>query len=220
MLSYFIVLTNYEKNKSFFSSLEEFMVLLEGSLFWFTGSPEVCVEESICLLESIECGFKEVTSCSSFTLTWSVTISNTSQLEYFLGCGGSNDTSTTRSRNESKNIYFKFIPNSNGSSLTGDFAWNGVRLSNLVTPITFPDWDEIQFSMNDSTFDGTLDFLGGFPSQTNVVFIVSDNNEGLESGSLSGCGLLLHGEDGEGFLLEFIFEEEIDDLELFKIWYM
>jgi len=48
-----------------------------------------------------------------------------------------------------------------------------------------------------------LDFLGDLDSETDVTIEVSDGNDGLESGSLTGLGLLLDGNDLHDLIGEF-----------------
>ena len=45
-----------------------------------------------------------------------------------------------------------------------------------------------------------------------MLVVVTYNDIGLKSGSLSCTGLLLDWADGEGFLFKFILKEEIDNL--------
>jgi hypothetical protein len=67
--------------------------------------------------------------------------------------------------------------------------------TDFISPISSSDWDEVQFSMDDSTFDSSLDLLGTLPSETDMTIIVSDDNISLKTGSLSSCCLLLNRED-------------------------
>lgn len=72
--------------------------------------------------------------------------------------------------------------------------------------------------MDDSSFDGSLHFLGAFPSQTDMTISISDTHVGLESGSLSGLGLLLDGFDLNDFFSHLLFdvlfgEEKVNDFE-------
>jgi len=48
-----------------------------------------------------------------------------------------------------------------------------------------------------------------------VSLLISNNNEGLESGSLSGSSLLLNGHDLHDLILQLSFKEVVDDLVLF-----
>jgi len=75
--------------------------------------------------------------------------------------------------------------------------------TDLGTPITSSDWDEVDLGINQSTLNGNLDFLGTLDTNTNVTRLVTSGNDGLESGSLTGLGLLLNGEDAHDLINEF-----------------
>jgi hypothetical protein len=64
-------------------------------------------------------------------------------------------------------------------------------VSNSVSPIASSDWDQVQFSINKSTLDGDLDFLGNFNSKSDVSILITNGNDSLESSSLTSLGLLL-----------------------------
>lgn len=68
-------------------------------------------------------------------------------------------------------------------------------ITDLVSPIASSDGHKGELSSNESTLDGDLDFLGELDSETDVTVLVTDGNDGLESGSLSSLGLLLDGHD-------------------------
>jgi hypothetical protein len=64
-------------------------------------------------------------------------------------------------------------------------------VTDLVTPIASSDWDQGELSSNEGTLDGNLDFLSELDTKTDVTILITDGNDGLESGSLTGLGLLL-----------------------------
>lgn len=64
-------------------------------------------------------------------------------------------------------------------------------ITNLVTPITSSNWNKLEFGMDKGTFDGNLDFFGNLNSKTDVTILISNNDDSLESGSLTGLSLLL-----------------------------
>jgi hypothetical protein len=100
-----------------------------------------------------------------------------------------------------------------GSRLAGNLARNGVGILNVVTPVTSSNGDDGQLGNDDGTSDGGSDFLGDLDTETDVTVKVTDGNESLESGSLTGRGLLLNGRDGHDFVLQG-GQELVDDLEL------
>lgn len=74
--------------------------------------------------------------------------------------------------------------------------------TDLVTPISLSDWDQVELGHNDGSLDGSLDFLVAFPSQSNVLLFITDDGESFESGSLTGLGLFLDGFDFHDFFLQ------------------
>jgi hypothetical protein len=70
-----------------------------------------------------------------------------------------------------------------------------VRLTEVGTPVTATDGENAQLGDDDGGTDGSSDFLGGLDTETNVALGVTDDNDGLEAGTLTGTGLLLDGLD-------------------------
>ena len=70
-----------------------------------------------------------------------------------------------------------------------------MRITKARTPITSTNWHNAQLSDDDSGTDGSRDFLGGLDTKTNVTLGVTDDNDSLEAGALTGTGLLLDGLD-------------------------
>jgi len=82
------------------------------------------------------------------------------------------------------------------------------------TPVSSSDWDELHLGVNEGTLDGNLDFLGDLDTNTTVTLSITGGDDSLESGSLTGLGLLLDGKDahdlvGESGLL--VGNESVDD---------
>ena len=65
----------------------------------------------------------------------------------------------------------------------------------ICTPVTATDGDDAEFCDDDGGADGGGDFLAGFDAETDVPFAVTDYDDGLEAGALTGAGLLLDGFD-------------------------
>jgi len=86
--------------------------------------------------------------------------------------------------------------------------------SDLVTPVSSSDRDDGELGEDDGSSDGGGDFLSAFDSESNVSIAISDDDESLESGSLTGSGLLLNGHDLHDFILDLAAEEPVDDLVL------
>lgn len=88
-----------------------------------------------------------------------------------------------------------------------------MRLTEVGTPVSSSDWDNGELGDDDGGADGGRDFLGGLDTKTNVALGVTDDNNGLEAGTLTGTGLLLDGLDLHDLILE-LGQEEVDDLVL------
>ena len=84
---------------------------------------------------------------------------------------------------------------------------------NLVPSVTSPHKDHKQLSQNDSTTNGGGEFLAALDAKSNVAVTVTNNNEGLETGMLSGTSLLLNGHDFHDLIFE-AGAELADDLVL------
>jgi len=97
-----------------------------------------------------------------------------------------------------------------------------VDTSDLVAPIASSDGEEGELGGDEGTLDGDLDFLGDLDSETDVTVVVTDGDNGLKAGSLSGLGLLLDGDDlhdlvgkGDGGTVSLgLGDEGVDDLVL------
>ena len=66
-----------------------------------------------------------------------------------------------------------------------------MRLTEVGTPVASAHGDDAQLGDNDSRADGRGDFLGGLDAEADVAVRVADDDDGLESRTLTGTGLLL-----------------------------
>lgn len=82
-----------------------------------------------------------------------------------------------------------------GTTLAGALDGERVRLTEVAAPVTSPDGDDGELGDDDGGTDGSGDFLGGLDTETNVALRVTDDNDSLETGALTGLGLLLDGLD-------------------------
>ena len=82
--------------------------------------------------------------------------------------------------------------NGDGSTLAGLLDGNGVRLTEVGTPVTTTDGHDGELRDDDGGADGRRDFLGRFDAETDVALAVTDDNNGLEARTLTGTSLLLH----------------------------
>ncbi len=70
-----------------------------------------------------------------------------------------------------------------------------MRFTEVGTPVASSDGKDGEFGDDDSGTNGSCDFFGGLDTETDVAFAVSNDHDGLESGTLTGTGLLLDGFD-------------------------
>lgn len=185
---------------SFFSELFDDGEVVFGLL------PKIWGEEFVSFDQSFVGGSEGVLSGVGHTFSGSVAIVDTCHLKNLLWSRGGNETGTSWGWDES---------NSDGTALAGDFHWDGVWLSDFVTPVALSDWDEVELGINDGTLNGSLDFFVDFASNTDVAVVVTNQNNAFESGSLTGLGLLLDRLDLHDFFLELSFKEGVDDLGFF-----
>lgn len=66
-----------------------------------------------------------------------------------------------------------------------------MRLTEVGTPVTTANGQNAELGNDDSSANGGSDFLGGLDSETDVALTVTDDDNGLETGTLTGTGLLL-----------------------------
>ena len=134
----------------------------------------------------------------------SVGIGDTSQLQETLDSGRCDKAGTTGSGNET---------DSDGTALSALLGGERVRLTKVGTPVTSSDGDNGELGDDDGGAEGGSDFLGGLDTKTNVALGVTDDDDSLEAGTLTGTGLLLDRLDLHDLVLE-LGEEEVDDLVL------
>jgi len=130
---------------------------------------------------------------------------DTSEVENLLGDSGSDNSRTSRGRDQSK---------TDGTTFSGNLCGDSVGQTDSVTPISSSNRNDCEFGQNNSSSDGVGNFFRAFNSQTQMSVGISNNNEGFELGSLTGSSLLLHGHNLHYFILKS-WKEVIDDLVLF-----
>lgn len=70
-----------------------------------------------------------------------------------------------------------------------------MRLTKVGAPVTATDGENSELGDGDGGTDSGGNFLGGLDTETDVTFGVTDEDDGLETGALTGTGLLLNGLD-------------------------
>lgn len=87
-------------------------------------------------------------------------------------------------------------------------------LTDLVAPISSSDGDDVLLGNLETLGNGDLDFLGALDSDSDVSVLVSNNEDSLESGSLSSLSLLLDGGNLHDLIDEILSNELINNLVL------
>jgi len=167
--------------------------------------PHVRGEEGVCLRKSLICSLDEVSECAGCSGGTSVDILNPSIFQKLLRDASSDDSRTTRSRDQS---------HSDRSTLSSDLGRNCVRLSEGTTPVSTADRDDVELGAVNCTTDCVRNFRRAFHSKSHMAVPVPNSNESLEPGALTSGGLLLNGHHLHDFVLELVSEEVVDDLRL------
>lgn len=81
--------------------------------------------------------------------------------------------------------------NGDGTALARLLDGDGVRFTEVGTPVTTTNWHNRKLRDDDGSADGSCDFLGGLDAESNVSLAVTNDDDGLETGTLTGTGLLL-----------------------------
>jgi hypothetical protein len=182
--------------------LEPFGVQLNwcfGECFFF---PLVWTQVARSFGNSLEGGFGEVTEGGGATFSGSVNIGVSGVREDLLWHWSGNDTGTSWGRDES---------HMDGSTFGVYLAWNGVWFSKFCTPVTSSDWNNRKLGQNNSRSDGVGDFFGTLDSESDVSGVISDDDGGLESSSLTGSGLFLNWLDFQDFVFQGRTQEVFND---------
>lgn len=70
-----------------------------------------------------------------------------------------------------------------------------MRKTKVGTPVSSSDGQDAQLGDDNGGADSSCDLLGGLDTETDVSLGITDDHDGLESGALTGTGLLLDGLD-------------------------
>ena len=82
-----------------------------------------------------------------------------------------------------------------GTALAALLGGQRVRSTKVGTPVSTTDGDDAQLGDDDGGTDSSGDFLGSLDTETDVALGVTNDDDSLETGSLTGTGLLLDGLD-------------------------
>lgn len=157
--------------------------------------PEIWGKESIGLLQALEDSSAEILSSSGLSNTSGIAIIDTSELEDLLGDLSGNATGTSWGWDKSDD---------GRTALSLYLCWDGMDTTDSGSPVTSSNWDDVALGINEGTLNGDLDLLGDLDSNTNVSLSVTDSDNSLESGSLTGLSLLLDGKNAHNLVGEFV----------------
>lgn len=144
--------------------------------------PEIWGEVTVGVANSDEGGLEGVLNGLGGSRGGGVDILNTSELEKALDGWGGDKTGTAWSWDKT---------DGDGTALSRLLGWQGVWLSEVGAPVSATDWDDGELGNDDSGADGGGNLLGGLDAESDVSLRVTDEDDGLEAGALSGTGLLL-----------------------------
>ena len=135
----------------------------------------------------------------------SVAVLDTSHVQKLLGDKGGNEAGTTGSGDDAEE---------NGAALAGNLGGDGVGISDLVTPVAAANGEDVDLGINDGTTHGNGDFASALDTETEMAVVVTNSDDGLEAGALTGGSLLLDGGDLHDLVLESGAEKVVDNLAL------
>jgi hypothetical protein len=165
-------------------------------------SPELRRKETVAVTDGSEGGLDKVTKGAGGTTGGGVAIGDTSKGKDLLGSGGGDNTGTTGSRDQTRD---------GRTALASELAGNSVRLTKGRSPVTTTDRNDRELGKDDGTANSSSNFLGALDTETNVAVAVTNDNEGLESGTLTSTGLLLDRGDLHNLILK-LGKEVVNDL--------
>mmetsp|Transcript_4919 Transcript_4919/g.8521 ORF Transcript_4919/g.8521 Transcript_4919/m.8521 type:complete len:296 (-) Transcript_4919:62-949(-) len=184
---------------------EEVGELLEGRLDEASLVPELGRQETVGPAKGVEGSLHEVTQSLGGSSGGGVHILDTGHHQHLLGGAGGNNTSSLGGGDQA---------NGHGAALAGHLSVHGMGLTDLVTPVSATHGHDGDLRHDDGPADSGGHLLGALHSEADVAVGVTNNDEGLEAGALSGASLLLHGHDLHHLILEGRAEEELDNLVL------
>lgn len=170
--------------------------LLQGAAVQLGLLPQVGGEEAVGVGDGDEAGLEGVLEGLGGTSGRGVGVLDTGELQEALDGGGGDEAGTAGGGDQA---------DGDGAALARLLARERVRLTEVVAPVAATDGDDGELGDDDGGADGRGDFLGGLDAETDVALGVTDDDDGLETGALTGTGLLLDGLDlYVGYTLAFV----------------
>jgi hypothetical protein len=192
------------KNLVLLALAQDITELLQRAADELSLLPEVGGEEAVGVDDGDEGSLEGVLEGLGGAGRGGVGVLDTSELEETLDGGGGNEAGTAGSGDEldvklvgvfaspSKRCTYT---DGDGTTLAGLLDGQRVRLTEVGTPVTAADGKDGELGNGDGGADSGGDFLGGLDTETDVALGVTDEDDGLEAGTLTGTGLLLDGLD-------------------------
>jgi hypothetical protein len=165
--------------------------------------PQFGGKEAVGLGQGVEDSHSQVSSGTGVSTGRRVHVLNTSHVQQLLGDQRGDDAGTSWSWDQS---------DTDGTALARHLAWDGVGSTRVQAPVSSADWDKVHLGVDDSTTDGSGNFLGGLNTQANVAVTITDSDAAFKSGALTGRGLLLHRHDLHDFVSQSRAKQEINNL--------
>lgn len=160
--------------------------LLQGAADQASLLPQVGGQEAVGVGDGSEGSLQGVLQSLGRAGRRGVDVLNTSKLKETLDGGGGDQGGTTGGGDQA---------NSDGAALAALLDGDGVGETQVGAPETATDGDDAQLGDDDGGTDGSGNLLGGLDAQTDVALGVTNDDDGLEAGALTGTGLLLDGLD-------------------------
>lgn len=169
------------------------------------GGPQVWRQVAVGVLQGVVYSLDEVTHGTGVATRRGVHIMDAGHAQHTLADWGSDKTSTTWGWDQT---------DTHGAALAGDLVWHGVWEADAATPVSTAHWHKRELGSDEGTTDSGGNLSGALHAQTDVAGVVTDGNEGLEAGTLTGRALLLDWHDLHHFVLQLVAQEVVNDLGL------
>lgn len=166
--------------------------------------PQVRGDETVSVANGNEGSLQGVLSSSGRTDGNSEAVLDTSELED-LGDGRRGDDSLTTGSGDKTD--------SDTTTLTSDLGSNSVGLTDQRTPVTTTNGDNVELSNTDSSTDGSGNFLGSLDTKTDVSVLITNDDDGTVTVTLTSRSLLLDRLDLHDLVLK-VRKELVNDLDL------
>ena len=163
--------------------------------------PQIGSEEAVAVSDSDEGSLERVLEGLGRAGRSSVDIADTCELQQTLDGWRGDEAGTAWSWNELRHISI-FVwqlrdcmytyTNGNGTTLAALLGGDGVRFTEVGTPVATTNWHDGEFGDDDSRADSSSDFLRRLDTKSDMSLAVADDNDSLESRTLTSTCLLLH----------------------------